>query len=382
MFYFYILLTGFKKNCDGVSRNDIYLYSAFILLFVIQLVGVSYSENKGDALIYVQKNIVFLLLPIAFINYSKIINFQSLKNSVYGLLLGVIVILLSIYINILSIIFENNMPIKALLFQFVRVDFVKYGIVEIHPPYFGVLVVFCIVILLYNNFFKNKLLDFIIRSFLFLFFIFSLYGISSFMSILLLGFLLLFHLFYLVKNRKIKILMFLFLVGSMFVISKIDFRGVTKQFPGGSLLGRIEWSIYKGKGDTSRPENWNSVLSVVKEHPFFGIGSDGGLNELQKHRTEISESFKNKHNAHNQYLEILLRHGILGLILYLFILAELFRVSIRTNNKIFVWFLLTFTLASITESYLVRQIGLTFFTFFALLFYTLYYPINYKENSL
>ena len=93
-------------------------------------------------------------------------------------------------------------------------------------------------------------------------------------------------------------------------------------------------------------------MLVVKDNVFFGAGTDGGLLQLQRNRDIKSESFVNQHNAHNQYLEILLRHGLLGFFCY--------------------FGLLFYLISSITESYLQRQIGVTFFTFYAIIYLCVY----------
>ena len=175
------------------------------------------------------------------------------------------------------------------------------------------------------------------------------------------------------KKRFKSILLVLGGIGIIFIFTyNVELNKLAPSFNGGSLINRIHWSFVKGKGDTSRPDNWKSVISVVKENLLFGVGTDGGLNQLQKERSEKTESYKNRHNAHNQYLEILLRYGIVGLALYLFIIYLLIRSAIKSKDKIFIWFLIVFLISSLTESYLQRQIGLIFFLFYALLFNTFY----------
>jgi O-antigen ligase len=122
--------------------------------------------------------------------------------------------------------------------------------------------------------------------------------------------------------------------------------------------------------DTVRISNWKSVSKVIAANPLLGVGVDGGLEKLQQERNVLSEPYINKHNAHNDYLEILLRYGIIGLVLYLGILYKLFVRYFQNRNTVFLWFILVFMISGLTESYLQRQIGLTFFTFYSLLFYT------------
>lgn len=372
-----------KHTFKDFLKKGINIHFLFMLYFALQFVGVLYSEDMSRGFNYWVQNIVFLILPIAFKSISDVLSKKAIKASLYGLFVGVLVILLSIHVNIFNKIFTENLGLKSLLTKFVRVAFVSEGIVEIHPPYFGLMVVFCLIGVLLIKHSKVNLLNLGLKSLLTLYFLVSLYGISSFMSIVLIGLFLCCCLVYMLKKGDFKLLAIILisLTTVIVLVFKTNYRKITKLFPGESLIGRIEWSFFKEKGDTSRPENWKSVLSVVKDNAIFGIGSDGGLKYLQKYRSKNSESFRNKHNAHNQFLETLLRHGIIGLLVYLAILVLIFFSAFKSKNFIFIAFILVFVISSLTESYLVRQIGLIFFTFYSLLFCT-FYNFEYSKNRL
>lgn len=366
----------YKKLFNGKFRTHL----LFIIYFIIMLCGVFYSDDVNGGLNYLIKNIVFLILPIAFINLSETLNYRKIKLSIYGLVAGISLILLSIHTSIFIEIFSKNLELKSLFTDFVRVEFIEKGLVEIHPPYFGILVVFSIIAVLTFNFFKNGLLNKITQSLIVAYFLLSIYGISSFMAVVLLGIFFLIYILILIKKKKIKYLLLILLPFVFALILGLSLKENTlNKFSGDTLIGRVVWSFYKGKGDTSRPENWKSVYMVVKDNLFIGVGSYGGLNHLQDNRDKKSESYKNEHNAHNQYLETLLRHGIFGLLIYLSIIYILSYNALKSKEILFWSFIIIFGIASITESYLVRQIGLAFFTFFALLFST-FYNFDHKKN--
>jgi|26BtaG_2_1085354.scaffolds.fasta_scaffold01071_3 O-antigen ligase len=374
----------FEKGNYSFSwvTNRFQIHLLFLIYFSLQFIGVFYSENLSLGFSFLIQNIVFLILPLTFINLSKILDYEKVKFGIYGMVIGVHIILFSIHINILFQIFSQNLGFESLIYYFVRLNFVQAGLVEIHPPYFGLMVVFSLLVILNTTFYKDITLNGIVKYSLSTYLLVSLYGISSFMSIVLVFLLFIIYLFFLVKKKKTKVLISILLSILIVIITigTLKNTNLINKFPGESLLGRIEWSFVKGKGDTSRPENWRSVLIVVKEHPLIGVGTYGGLNYLQENRNKTSESFKNGHNAHNQYLETLLRHGIIGLFVYLFIIYKLILSAIKSRNFIFCGFVFIFIVASITESYLVRQIGLTFFTFYALLFST-FYNFGYNKKN-
>lgn len=373
-----------KSNYNSLFKEGFHVHVLFLVYFLVQFLGVFYCDNLNIGLAYLIKNIVFLLLPIAFINLSTVLDLHKIKLAVCGLIVSVLLILISIYLNIFIQIFSDALSFKSLLTKFVRVDFVEQGFVIIHPPYFGILVVFALVSILNLSIIKNKIYQFVIKYGIAAFLIISLYGISSFMSVLLVFFLFFSYLIYIIIKGKTKIILtFLILIAvSITYIIKTDVIKTMKEYPGTSLIGRVQWSFINGKGDTSRPENWRSVALVVKDYLLFGIGSDGGIKHLQAHRKETSESFKNKHNAHNQYLETILRHGLLGLLVYLLMLYYIVLSAFKSKNFLFFSFIFIFMVSSITESYLVRQIGLTFFTFYALLYNTFYSFELFNKNDI
>lgn len=362
-----------KSKYLSFGKKSYKVLSLFILLFIIQIFGICYSENYNLAIVNVSKSVVFLILPLAFINISHLIDSRKLKISLYGLMVGVLLMLISAHVNIFYKILSENLPFVTILTHFTRTEFVQEALVEIHPPYFAILIVVILAPLSDLEIIKNKVFNKIFKYFLFIYLLFSLYGISSFMSLLLVLLFLFFYIIYMLKKKKgiITIFIIIILASSTFFFSTTLNKSVS-DFGRGSLINRIDWMFLKGKGDTSRPHNWKSVLLVVKDNVFFGAGTDGGLLQLQRNRDIKSESFVNQHNAHNQYLEILLRHGLLGFFCYFGLLFYLIKSAYYSKDKNFRWFVLVFLISSITESYLQRQIGVTFFTFYAIIYLCVY----------
>jgi O-antigen ligase len=106
---------------------------------------------------------------------------------------------------------------------------------------------------------------------------------------------------------------------------------------------------------------WRISLSMSWESPFYGYG----LGDVQKYINYrlIEENYKNlvvttNYNAHNQYLQILLSSGYLGLLSFISILAYFFRQLIRRAGKIPLYIFLYIFLCFMFESILERQNGI------------------------
>ena len=79
--------------------------------------------------------------------------------------------------------------------------------------------------------------------------------------------------------------------------------------------------LIKKSGDSDRAENWESILRLPIKNIFFGVGTGDELDEIQKLRNHKgwAWAYRNNANMHNQYLEVLLRNGILGLTIFLLV---------------------------------------------------------------
>ena len=76
-----------------------------------------------------------------------------------------------------------------------------------------------------------------------------------------------------------------------------------------------------------------------------------------------------KFNAHNQYMQTMLGHGIPGLFCLLaIILLQLFE-AFKRSDLLYLSFVLLFSMAGLTESMLNRNKGIMFFLVFSFVFY-------------
>ncbi|WP_339660419.1 O-antigen ligase family protein [uncultured Polaribacter sp.] len=290
-------------------------------------------------------------------------SFNALFN---GLLMSIILSLIKVYWHILRSIFTSTFELK----YFLREGFVENGIFKIHVPYFSMLIVFLIVYVVKIEFLRNKNWNLVLKTSILLLLIVSLFLLSGLMSVFLFVLFCIYLVFKNPCNRSLKIKLFI-IIFSIITATFIFIKNMEK-LEGVRGAENIFFRVQNLMNSDSyvRIENWKSVTEVISENFFFGVGVDGGITELLKKREPLTEPFVNKHNAHNTLLETMLRYGFFGLVIFCLIIFHLISISIKTMNYYFSWFLIIFLLSSLTESYLQRQIGLIFFVFFSLFFYT------------
>jgi O-antigen ligase len=121
-------------------------------------------------------------------------------------------------------------------------------------------------------------------------------------------------------------------------------------------------------------KSWHcAVVSTLNQHVIFGHGT-GDEAEVLK------DCYSNKgwqhmvvggYDAHNEYLSAFVRHGLVGVLVFLFLLGYCFYWSVRYDHVIYYSFLMLVAVAALSESILRGQVPLLFFAFFNACFYRL-----------
>jgi O-antigen ligase len=125
------------------------------------------------------------------------------------------------------------------------------------------------------------------------------------------------------------------------------------------------------------PEQWNGAnfrlaawpcgWEVFKKNPITGVGLGDKKDELFKvyHEKKFAFAINTGKNVHNNYLDILMSTGIIGLILFLmgWVILPVIRV-IQGRDGLGFLILITFVIAMLTENYFDRTLGAILFGFF------------------
>ena len=122
---------------------------------------------------------------------------------------------------------------------------------------------------------------------------------------------------------------------------------------------------------TNRVHIWSSSIDVFNENMLFGVGT-GDINiELNRHYILNGHNYlalKNT-NTHNQYLDYLIKYGLVGFFLIFGAFVLYFRKAWENKDSMYLMFLLLISLCMLTENILNRQYGIVFFFLFNSLFY-------------
>jgi O-antigen ligase len=132
-----------------------------------------------------------------------------------------------------------------------------------------------------------------------------------------------------------------------------------------SSLGR-SWD-----GSSIRLAIWRCSFDLIEQHGLIGLGTGDVQDELQKayeKRKFYFASRYNNYNAHNQYIQQLLSHGIIGLVSLLLSIGIGFYLAFKQKNTLYFYFLVIFAVICLTESFLEINKGIIWYSFFNSLF--------------
>lgn len=359
----YLFVSSWKEKWNNLKENKITL----ILLFsipILFLLGMLYSNNIGVGLGRIERNLPFLVLPIIILSVPK--RLIEIRNIFYALGIGLLVVMLISWGIIIADIFSKVSPMKQAkyFFEWIYTDKNLLLAADIHPGYFVLFLILFLTSIMYSelliDFRRNKTLYFLTLSLFVLFLVetSSRIGVSCLLIIMTINLLRNWN-----GNRKwLHLIVF---CGLFLALIKFDYLS-SKFLKLMDINGNITFERYF---------RWQKIWKVFVENGnmLIGVGT-GDVYEVYGKAYEMGEfqqAIKENYNAHNQYLELLVGQGFLGLIVYLLILVNfVLKTRLKDMALAFIVLIIVF---SFTESLLVRSKGIMFFAFF--------YPLFIKQYS-
>lgn len=365
------LLEGDFKNKFKKGKSSIELL-LFVILYLLYIISLLYTENIDNGLSNVKKHLSFITLPLLIYtsNLSEKISQRILKLFSYASIIGIM-----FCIGVASIDYFLTNEITVKLEESLYNKFLYYGLTRAiegwHPIYVGMFLNFSWVFIFldlndnwrnYSFFYKSGMITAIFIAFIGIILLGSINGTFT-LTILLISV----PLYILFKDKKFKI--------AISIISIIAISGIVI-FSTSDFLNQKFTSVFEEgikPTDTEEERNaltirlakWESSLDVIKENPILGTGpGDTKYDLIKSYKKNGYPYLANQgYNAHNQYFEFLIAFGVLGLLLFLTILAKFTIKGIKTSNILLLSLIAIIFLAGLSESILDRQQGIMFFSF-------------------
>lgn len=112
----------------------------------------------------------------------------------------------------------------------------------------------------------------------------------------------------------------------------------------------------------TRVSIWKSAWELSLQHLPFGVGASDGKPELVKYFKQTNQQFLAKYEfpTHNQFLDYLLKFGLLGPIVVLVYIGTIGYLGIDLKNAIVFSFFILFFTSNLTDDFLLRFDGIAF----------------------
>lgn len=335
---------------------------AFLLIFIIHIIGLTYTQNFEYALKDLKIKLPLLLIPIA-IAESRLIDKRELHFVYYALLSSVFISsIISTYLYLtIDHSAEDNLRSISPIISHIRLSLIACVA-------FFVSIYFVIE---FNK--KNKWLQLlmILNTFWILYFISILGARAGYLSILVASIVIVFY--KCIEYKKLNyilysLVLFLSTTWLTYHFSMPVQKRVDEVFY--EVKSHNEGANPSGKSISQRFVYWNIAKSIFNENKIIGTGTgdidDAFRDYYAKHETNLEVRYQ--HRAHNQYITILCTFGIIGFILFMVAIIYPFVKNRLYFDMLATSFLIIFLISMLTEDTLETQAGATFVAFFYALF--------------
>ena len=347
-----LMITRFKQN------RILQLLPAIYLLYVI---GLLWTENFKYAGLDLQIKAGFLLLPL-FIGTLDLSGKEYRKTTLFfiiGCALACLVLLTNAFVS-----FVETGNHTAFFY-------ISYSSLLMHPTYISMYLTMAILFLLQRMYDSTKEQHLKYYSAGILFFFVQLFQLSArtSLAVAVLTFLLA-AFFYLRKGEILRIKKWHFISILLFsTLSYFALQGFNNRFNqvSSAITSTLTDQVQpEYNSTTGRLEIWKESMEILQDNWLIGTGTGDVKDELmityQKH--QFHYALDKKLNAHNQFLQVWLTLGIVGLLLLIWSLAiPIYRLKFD-KQPLFALFAVVIILNSMTESILEVQKGVLFFVFF------------------
>lgn len=386
----------------AIIRHSV-LLQAIIAFFLLQSLGLLFSENLGAGWFSLEKKIFFLLIPLALA--TTVIKFSEgeLRSILIAFLIacfaGTVVCIVQAW-HQADLFLSGSGHVNAylatspyttlnpgqsqtwLFFSYVGLS----GGIGIHPTYLSLYLALCILFMLHRfGSLKGRGLRMAV-AFLILYFSIFVAFLSS--RIIIAG-LSSVYVFLLVKTLATRERgKALALIPLVLVFAFLIFENPVTRYRNLQEINLSTFQIepnrqYRTAAQIRASLWWIALRSLRTTDPIFGTGASDVkrvMSETSKHYgiTNVLNSF----DPHNQYLYTLLSSGYPGAFLLMFLFILPFYTGYVYNDYLLAGFAFLFSLVCLTESALELQKGIVFYAMFSsLLFFQPYTARNVALNA-
>lgn len=362
------ILTSLLRMINKPKFNLNLALISLIFFYVILVFGLLWTDNLKAGAFDLEVKMSIFIFPFLFlfINYTK----RHVKFIFYSFILGIL-------ISAILLIFKStqNYLITHLIDSYFYINLSN----QIHPSYLSYYVLTALLIILIDmkykvfSLFSSDVLSICISLFLIIFNLMLLSKIGVACSLVIIF---IFLIDWMVKKKKyIPTTIIISIIFSILYISYQKSSYVNTRT--NELVNTLTQNKKNNPNSSTgiRLKIWKEGLNLIKDKPIFGYGT-GDVKDvlMQQYKVkQIDRAYNLNLNAHNQFIQISIAVGLVGLLIFLSAFYWGIKLSIAQNNYFLLAFIILSIIFMLPESMLENQAGtIAFSLFFSLLNQNIY----------
>lgn len=370
-FYSEIILVCFALH-TLIHCKKIYLHTLFskevlvlVSIYVLGIISILYSPDKPEAFSIATRQLAILLIPVLFaLNGLDIKKYRINLFIFFALACSFTIIYL--YADAVNTILYFHLPVSS-LFTLVFMNHNFSLPIEMHATYLSIYVAFSVITLAYLlTQEKRRTLKFVYTACLLVLAMGMLQLSSRAVCIALLLVITIVFPFIVFSRKKrlrfmiVSMIMSLLLLFAILNIDSFKVRYVNE------LKKDLTQKADLIETNEPRIVRWGLIVDLIKRSPVigYGLGAEKKLLKEKYFENKLFNSFLNEYNTHNEYLSFLLKTGIAGLALFIFVLYFGMAVAWREKDLLFLSFLFLIIIVCVSENVLDLNKGIFFYSFF------------------
>ncbi len=340
-----------------------------VILYFVGLLTIVYSRDRQEGFNVTGRQTALLLIPVLFVlNELDLNKYKLLLLKIFAL--TCVAVIVCLYIDVLKAMQATHLPFSSLFSNtFINQNF--SAPIGLHATYLSMYVALSILVFLVYLVQPASFTQRCLYVAGILILSAGLLQLSS--RAVVIALLIIVNLafpFFMLKGKKrllfISIATLISAAGIFFIttVSSFKVRYI------GELKNDLTQVSVNNEILEPRVVRWELAMQLVKKAPLtgYGNGSEKGILKQLYFDNKLFISYLNEFNAHNQYLSFLLKAGIIGLLVYLYVLFFGFALAVKQKDFLFLGFMIIIAIVSVSENILDVNKGIFFYSFFISLF--------------
>lgn len=330
-----------------------------VLLFLFMLISLSYSQDLETGLERIERAAI---LPVSVLIFSGLSLSQKQTRRVL-MAFTILVLMACVYSHGITIAeFFGNKETELRAFFNLNYSYLALGnTLDLHPTYYALIIIAAIIVLLDQLGKRNTVWVKLLLGVGIAYLSFFIIHLSSRIGIVILYGIILHQILTVFIRKRAFVRGLILLVGFHAILFLfISQIGITK-YRFQHIFGFTYYTGYQVNDGSHKLALWSEAIGANEQFLFGnGIGDVASTLSKRFESAGLDRSAERGYNSHNQYIEYYVGMGLIGAVLFLYILYFYFRKFQRANNRLGIYFIAALAVFCITECVWDRHHGIVF----------------------